>query len=485
VLRLWVASTDYANEISVSDEILKRTSDSYRRIRNTARFLLGNLAGFDPARDAVPVNEMVALDRWALARARALQEEIVAAYRELRLPPDLPEGAQLLRRRPRRLLSRRAQGPLYTMPAGSVPRRSAQTAMLAHRRGDGALAGAGAVVHGEEIWGYLPAQARGVGAAFGPGMQLPEVPPAVIDWPALIALRSDVLRELERCARLARSARRSRPRSSCYARPTRCRELGALGDELRFLLITSEAAPRRRPAAGADAPAMRLPAAVARRRLEACGRHRRAEMRALLAPARRRGPTRRIRSSAGAASPTSNSAPARRGAHERRREGGASRPKSGWRWLPPWLAHPRSTSSARAGSSGLRALRVGAVLPVLDITALHNYRRRVQLPADAGGWQRWASSGARARVSAGMVVWLRGVPRARSCARGGPGADPGRCDRQRHRPLEHGYVVDFIHAHWGAAYFPAFNVADAAITVGAGLLLLDAFLEWRREGTRK
>ncbi len=55
VLRLWVAATDYANEISVSDEILKRTSDSYRRIRNTVRFLLGNLAGFDPARDAVPV----------------------------------------------------------------------------------------------------------------------------------------------------------------------------------------------------------------------------------------------------------------------------------------------------------------------------------------------------------------------------------------------------------------------------------------------
>ena len=55
VLRLWVAATDYANEISVSDEILKRMSDSYRRMRNTARFLLGNLAGFDPARDAVPV----------------------------------------------------------------------------------------------------------------------------------------------------------------------------------------------------------------------------------------------------------------------------------------------------------------------------------------------------------------------------------------------------------------------------------------------
>ena len=58
VLRLWVAATDYSGEISVSDEILKRMSDSYRRMRNTVRFLLGNLAGFDPARDALPADEL-------------------------------------------------------------------------------------------------------------------------------------------------------------------------------------------------------------------------------------------------------------------------------------------------------------------------------------------------------------------------------------------------------------------------------------------
>jgi isoleucyl-tRNA synthetase len=80
VLRLWVASTDYANEIAVSDEILKRMADSYRRIRNTVRFLLGNLSGFDPVADAVAPADMVALDRWALGRAAALQDEIRAAY---------------------------------------------------------------------------------------------------------------------------------------------------------------------------------------------------------------------------------------------------------------------------------------------------------------------------------------------------------------------------------------------------------------------
>src|SRR6202042_3507263 len=80
VLRLWVAATDYANEMSVSDEILKRMADSYRRMRNTVRFLLGNLHGFDPALHAVAAADMVALDAYALARTRELQEEIIAAY---------------------------------------------------------------------------------------------------------------------------------------------------------------------------------------------------------------------------------------------------------------------------------------------------------------------------------------------------------------------------------------------------------------------
>jgi isoleucyl-tRNA synthetase len=82
ILRLWVASTDYTGEVAVSDEILKRSADAYRRIRNTARFFLANLSGFNPATDIVPAEEMVALDRWAVGRALAAQEEIVKAYGE-------------------------------------------------------------------------------------------------------------------------------------------------------------------------------------------------------------------------------------------------------------------------------------------------------------------------------------------------------------------------------------------------------------------
>ena len=82
ILRLWVASSDYSNEMTVSDEILKRSADSYRRIRNTARFLLANLNGFDPASDKLKNNQLLSLDRWAIARTLELQNEIIAAYKE-------------------------------------------------------------------------------------------------------------------------------------------------------------------------------------------------------------------------------------------------------------------------------------------------------------------------------------------------------------------------------------------------------------------
>ena len=76
VLRLWVASNDYTGDIAVSDEIFKRSSDSYRRVRNTIRFLLANLSGFDPAKDMVAFEDMVELDKWAVSLASKTQDEI-------------------------------------------------------------------------------------------------------------------------------------------------------------------------------------------------------------------------------------------------------------------------------------------------------------------------------------------------------------------------------------------------------------------------
>jgi len=87
VLRLWVAATDYRGEMNVSDEILKRTSDGYRRLRNTARFLLSNLADFNPATDIVAAEDMLALDRWVVDKTYHLQQEVIALYDSYQFQP--------------------------------------------------------------------------------------------------------------------------------------------------------------------------------------------------------------------------------------------------------------------------------------------------------------------------------------------------------------------------------------------------------------
>ncbi|HVN43585.1 MAG TPA: signal peptidase II [Steroidobacteraceae bacterium] len=119
------------------------------------------------------------------------------------------------------------------------------------------------------------------------------------------------------------------------------------------------------------------------------------------------------------------------------------------------------------------------VLPVLDFTLLHNTGAAFSMLAGASGWQREFFIILGVGVSLLLVVWLWRVPRGErllpiSLALIVGGAVGNVADR-----LARGYVVDFIHAHWGAAYFPAFNIADSAITIGAALLMLDAFREKR------
>jgi signal peptidase II len=123
-----------------------------------------------------------------------------------------------------------------------------------------------------------------------------------------------------------------------------------------------------------------------------------------------------------------------------------------------------------------------AVLPVLDIVRAHNYGAAFSFLDRAGGAQRWVFTLFALAVALGLLIALRRAPRALQRMQNAglmlvaSGALGNAIDR-----LRHGYVVDFISVHWDAAYFPAFNVADSCITVGAGLIILDALLEWRRE----
>ncbi|PMR74282.1 isoleucine--tRNA ligase [Billgrantia endophytica] len=129
ILRLWVASTDYSGEMAVSDEILKRTADVYRRIRNTARFLLANLNGFDPARDQVAFDDMLALDQWVVDRAAQLQARIEAAYEEYRFLDVYQQVHTFCSRELGGFYLDVIKDRQYTTQADSLARRSCQTAL--------------------------------------------------------------------------------------------------------------------------------------------------------------------------------------------------------------------------------------------------------------------------------------------------------------------------------------------------------------------
>jgi signal peptidase II len=123
-----------------------------------------------------------------------------------------------------------------------------------------------------------------------------------------------------------------------------------------------------------------------------------------------------------------------------------------------------------------------SVLPILDITRMHNVGAAFSFLASASGWQRWLFIGLAVSVSIAIIVWLCRLPRgSHGLLAGGlslvlGGALGNVIDR-----IRLGHVIDFIHFHWDRAYFPAFNVADSAITVGAACLLLDALFDSRRK----
>ena len=155
---------------------------------------------------------------------------------------------------------------------------------------------------------------------------------------------------------------------------------------------------------------------------------------------------------------------------------------SGWRWLPLTLGVIVLDQASKAWMLHHFFLfeRVH-LLPVLDIILTYNTGAAFSMLADAAGWQRWLFVALALGVSVTLTVWLRRLAAAThgliACGLALiiGGALGNMIDR-----LRLGHVIDFIYAHWGAHYFPAFNVADSAITVGAGLLLLDAWLEARR-----
>jgi len=161
VLRLWVASADYRNEMSVSDEILKRSADAYRRIRNTARFLLGNLAGFDPATNLVAIEDCLLLDQWAMARARQVNDQVWEAYRDYDFARVVSLVQNFCTNDLGALYLDVTKDRLYTMQVDSRGRRSAQSAMFRILEAFVRWIAPVLSFTADELWQFLPGTREG------------------------------------------------------------------------------------------------------------------------------------------------------------------------------------------------------------------------------------------------------------------------------------------------------------------------------------
>ncbi len=252
VLRLWVAATDYANEMSVSDALVQRAAESYRKIRNTVRFLLGNLHGFDPERHAVHPAQMVALDGWALARTRELQSQVIEAYRDYAFHLIYHKVHNFCIVDLSAFYLDVVRDRLYTTPADSLARRSAQTALYHIAESMVRWLAPILTFTAEEIWRHLPGQ-RGESVFLTTWHEVPEAATHGIDWAALIGLRGDVLRELEKLRDAGAIGAPLDAEADIYCVPAEYERFNALQDELRFFLITSAARVHRvsAPPAGA------------------------------------------------------------------------------------------------------------------------------------------------------------------------------------------------------------------------------------------
>jgi isoleucyl-tRNA synthetase len=258
VVRLWVAATDYSNEMSVSDEILKRMADSYRRIRNTLRFLLGNLNGFNPDTDLLPWDELVAIDRWAISKAFALQNEVVTAYRNYEFHDIYQEVHNFCVVELGGFYLDIIKDRLYTTGAASRPRRSAQTAMYHIVQAMVRWIAPILSFTAEEAWSFLPGyrDAGGEESVFlGRWHQFPAGAErsSEIDWPAFINLKADVGRELERLRAAGTIGAPLEAEVTVFVPPVQLARFTALADELRFVLITSQARVLERETPPADA----------------------------------------------------------------------------------------------------------------------------------------------------------------------------------------------------------------------------------------
>lgn len=245
ILRLWVASSDYRGEATISEEILQRVSETYRRIRNTARFLLSNLFDFNPNEHLLPVGDCLALDVWLIDRTRKIQAEIQQAYDRFQFHLVCQKLQQFCSIDLGSFYLDVIKDRQYTLSANSRPRRSAQTAIYYLLECLVRWLAPILSFTAEEIWQHMPQRAESSVFLTEFFQKLPKIDiKGAMDadfWQQIMLVREQVNIALESVRHAGVIGSGLAARLEIYADANWYPILTALGAELRFVFITSEA----------------------------------------------------------------------------------------------------------------------------------------------------------------------------------------------------------------------------------------------------
>jgi isoleucyl-tRNA synthetase len=241
ILRLWVASSDYSSELNLSSEILKRVVESYRRVRNTLRFLLANTSDFDPRRNALLVNDLVEIDRYALAMTVAMQAEVTADYERYQFHLVAQKLLAFCAEDLGAFYLDVLKDRLYTCAADSRPRRSAQTALWHITHSLVRLMAPILSFTAEELWQVFT-QAESVFLTTWHELSAPSgAAELMAKWTRLRTLRDPVRKEIEALRAEGKVGSSLQAEVDFGAAGEDYDLLASLGDDLKFLLLTSAA----------------------------------------------------------------------------------------------------------------------------------------------------------------------------------------------------------------------------------------------------
>jgi isoleucyl-tRNA synthetase len=247
ILRLWVASTDYSGELSVSDEILKRVVETYRRMRNTLRFLLANVSDFDIQTQAVAPNQLFEVDRYAVALTAQMQADVTAHYEKYEFHPAISRLLNFCSEDLGAFYLDTLKDRIYTTAKDSAPRRSAQTALWQITNALLRLMAPVLSFTAEEAWSLFAPHlhARDGQTIFTQTYaQLPSIadaPALLVKWQTLRARRSEVQKHLESLRGAGQIGSSLQAEVALQAESEDLAFMQSLGNDLRFLLITSVA----------------------------------------------------------------------------------------------------------------------------------------------------------------------------------------------------------------------------------------------------